>query len=506
MLLKPPGDQRQPPSPWAPVGARPKPDYSRAAMFPDANFPVATGVASMIEIDAQSSGNDFIPEPSTSSTNDFFVPRVDETTYNWLAYTISVSKHTQVTGSTYLSTVDHGKRGADLVSYYTAESHSLHPSFRGQVIAEQSGAHLGFGPSSDHEVDALDFGVGVITFDPTNGNQGLLFPDERNFYFSVTQQFVDAFLLLDDEFAYEIGQAHRLPPHAADIYRITWTWNAAMTGGSWGAPIVVRRASELAWEGVVPADVDGLGINGRQGESRIIFSVAPQPANGGPFPQLLYYFEDPAQILGTTTRVRQLGDFDTAVGSSIVPVTGKFGMSQSDPEANVDAVCVIDPSDSALDSMVGIAHTSLTDPLGSQWSLPGPPMIVSMQRAYITQGPSPTIIPLSGEGVFVHVSGFGQSSPNVPSSLSLMVNQVHQGEQMEPGLHPFHKDNHPLDESNWRLISRVRRTGDTSEFLLTALSPNFYYLQVLAVNSCGIPGCTDPMSGSLCAEMVYRDL
>ncbi|MCP3917202.1 MAG: hypothetical protein GY711_16765 [bacterium] len=334
-LVKEAGDQQAPPAaPPATINVA-VPDYDTSSMF--TNLPGFPDLTPYVEVDAMSTGNDWLPVEITTGTLD---PGLFG---NWTALVYSVtSGATGAPGSWVesraLATNPGGPGpGADLLSLHLLGSTGLGPGLLGQVMLEQASEHMGYTTSVD--IDSLDLYMPL--FHQSRGLGGITFFRTSDLFFSVTStsaSAIDAFLQSQQpgpwtgpDFFAGGGVS------GATILHLRWQ------NGAWLEPALLRAPAEL---GLQPGDdVDALAHSAR--DTITVFSV-PQPST---LNQLRVYLPsgDPTPPVGGPW-VTDLTHLDP----SSVLVDESLDLHNDD---DIDAICGIDPDGSQFGTWFGTPYT-----------------------------------------------------------------------------------------------------------------------------------------------------
>lgn len=347
----------------------------------------------MIAIDAWSTGNDLLPPISSDG-----VIQVTNSG-NWAAVTVSFTDDTPGTGSG--STADliqqradrfpSGGRtgpGADLYTYYLPGSSVIAPRLVGKTVVEQAAEHIGVGSSDD--IDALDFGMGVFSFQGSRENDRM-YQRYSVLYFSLSR---DSAIDLNNHYMGE----ETVTPHFAQTSEGSGTWVSSVnpaavyavswdeSNRSWSDPFVYRTCDEVLNLDLVADptadastyDVDALAVSHAQGpneQSFVIFSTSPGGQTGLPMA---------SQIMVSMLGAGPAGEDVTAVlkdddGPSVI--AEKVG--SGDHTKDVDALCISDPHQNEFDTHLGYAVDEVItgglpfiydEPLGISIARVGPPI------------------------------------------------------------------------------------------------------------------------------------
>ncbi len=291
------------------------PDYSIAAMFPN--------LVGDIELNAKSTGNSQMAPLDNQG-----LPLVG-TSDRWQGTVLSVDNAAQGLPTGPIArrlglTSGRTTPGADLYSFYATDSLGLHDSVAGSAFLEQSAESFGFGgASATQEVDALDFGMGVLS-ESGSTRDAVLFPNRETVYFSLDPScLMDVNSATGGAFAMLNGQF--VPADACTVYEIHWS----ETQFTWSTPCVYVTAADLM---LVPGvdDIDALEVDTRLGT--VVFSTQIHPTRS----QLRIYGKDPQENY-------VLADFRDSTGDLVTTKAGLRDPLEGSPADNVDAVCIIDP-------------------------------------------------------------------------------------------------------------------------------------------------------------------
>ncbi|WP_145201408.1 hypothetical protein [Planctomycetes bacterium Poly30] len=251
--LKGPGDQpaTSPPQAWqSPFTlTATDPIYSTGVLFPGSNPPT---------IDAMSTGNDVIPAANSVGT-----PAVGLANFNWLALAVTVKNGGTGKNPSILwqEQGKYGSRtGASVLSYYFDGSIGINPRLVDKTVLEASRNHLGYASTSSNDINAMDYGIGLMTCNEGPNLDPLIYTTNE-FFFSVTREWANSNSTV--AFARHPGTtaAPSLPPHAGTIYRLEWNENATATAGAWSAPEEFVPASDLFWNGYVEESVNDFDVD-----------------------------------------------------------------------------------------------------------------------------------------------------------------------------------------------------------------------------------------------------
>ncbi len=313
LLVIDPGTQEGAPQPWSAArfghAGENYPDFSMAALFGP--------LASVIELTGVSTGNDLMPETSPDGTLIM--------NNQWFTLTVSVTNDALGQGNSHVDRIALGQGdspGSELFTYYALGSVGIDPVLVNTNHSERSREELGLAapqvpPMEKPDVSALDFGIGMIAFDPIERSVDL-FPTRDRFYFAVAQACAP---LLGPSFAVD----PELPPgsntvaaNAATIYACEWRLSAG--SWSWSQPSVYRSPAVL---GLDPAfdQIDALGVSTPQ--DAVIFSTQLVPGRN----QL--------QVLQPTQSAPK-----ALKAQNGMTITQHLGLTE---DTDVDGTCGIDP-------------------------------------------------------------------------------------------------------------------------------------------------------------------
>ncbi len=287
------------------------PDFTMSGLFPD--------YWDVLEIDAQSSGNATIHDVAESSNP----PHPDLSgAQGWMELIISVDNDSLGTpGSLIANRVAQSSGrstpGSDLFGFFQEGSTGVHSSLPGRTLLEVSAERFGF--TNEEDMDAFDFGIGLLSLDPTHEPDSF-FRFKNQFFFSLSPDCVVAVnaraALLGKPFAQPGG-----PADPASIYVVR------RENGVWGTPEVYMEASVLELDPLMD-NVDGLEVDPVR--ENVVFSTQPHPLRS----QLRYLdFDSKASV-----PVRNLSDLGDGGGG-----LASHRLGSSEDTDDIDAVCIIDP-------------------------------------------------------------------------------------------------------------------------------------------------------------------
>ncbi len=335
--LKGPGDAVNPPAPWAaPAGTAPNRPFSLDELFPT----LVGGPGEMPVIDAMSTGNGVIPRHSGNGA-----PAVGSASLNWMALTLSVrnqnkGRNNSIVRSEYLKYA--GNSGASLFTYYFDGSINILPEIVDRTALEAGRKHLGYPNSSTADVDALDYGVGLMTYDVA-ALSTMLVRETDLFFFSVTPTWATN---NPAPFGRDKTTLAKMPPHPGDVYVLEWT------GTAWGEPLIHRYADQMhwaTWNGNDSAfNIDMLCVDTQN--DTIIYSTDVEE----PYLSQLMIHQAPDNFgsNGYPSEILMVSD-----GSNLDEVRKKAGLGNND---NVTGGCAFDPEGTERPTLGGIASRSTT--------------------------------------------------------------------------------------------------------------------------------------------------
>ncbi|QDV07984.1 hypothetical protein Poly30_35200 [Planctomycetes bacterium Poly30] len=393
MRLKGPGDQAgNLPAAWAPQGTYPTSDYGEAVdlgpmMFGHGSQQTTINFGTL-GIDAHSSGNGIIPPMMVQGNNlvlDASGPNA------WFALSVSLaheSTPTYIQASFWdvaTGPAQNRSAGSHIASYYLSDSLGIHWSYPGASLLETTRENFGFGSVTTDDIEALDYGIGVLTYSgPTARN--VIFTNVNDYYFSVNEDYVDWFMTNNSArpaFT-DFGNPSEAPPHPGVIYRMLWD----EASGSWSAPAVHVTAESLGFMNG-DGNVDALEVEASG--NRIIFSATKDST----WDNSKFYnsADDASQIMSYDMGTGYLAPARDVDGTKL---TSKLNVTDNGNDADeLDGACGFDPEALDSDSLVGIPIPFSVDdkePLG-----------ISIVRS---QG-------LSRDNLMVHVTGWGDVDPQL---------------------------------------------------------------------------------------------
>ncbi len=347
-------------------------DYTLQALFPDYH--------DVIEIDAHDSGNGMIPNLSVTAV-DANAPDL-AAIHSWLELVVSYDNDAVGLPGSLIEqrrsmTQGRNTPGADLIGYMFANSIGLDPQVTGHTFMEQRAEILGFNGNED--VDAFDFGIGVVTY-AQETQRSTLFTCQTAYYFSLSP---DCVAHVNNR-AQSMSTTFALGGVSADpvtIYLILWDGNA------WSDPAVAYTPEMLQLDPAAGDNVDALALDASR--DNVIFSTQLRPD----ISQLRLLDYDPiANPPGA--KVVDLGDGQGGLA------THRLG--SNDDSDDLDSACVVDPEAHMLASHMG-APVDLTGSAGGVPAAKGA-LGLSATRGFDAQ---------DQERIFLQVSGFDKGNPSV---------------------------------------------------------------------------------------------
>lgn len=390
ILVKVPGVSSTAPAPWAPVPNVSVADYDINVLFP--NHP-------NIDLDGFSAGQSIIERHQGNGVPDFGSQTA------WLSLTASVSSGSQGLGGGHIRRVTgfNIDPGAELIGHYFKDSVGLGPGFEGSTLIEATKLELGYDINDSVDIDAIDYSIGMLTYNQNTAASTFFLNNQTQFYFTVSRDWANTQSL---PFAYSTPTATTptINAHPGDVYVMTWT---GTTGQPWANPTVYLSHNDLAPNNA-QFDLDAIDVD--PGNKTLIFSATKE---SGLASQLMIFQEaDPnAQ--------------KHVAGQSSRPLRSKAGLitqeiSVSDNGDEITAVCSFDPELGSFSNLMGInasidptgtgqvagisavrGHYSV-DPVTGQVS-PGLPQFTTISAQVSEWGAAPTV--LSAVGLFYRLEG-----------------------------------------------------------------------------------------------------
>lgn len=338
LVVRAAGPTLGPPTPWSAARFGPAtpthPDYSMAALLEGFNSLLHGGPdATTIGFGGLSTGGDVCPP--IDATGRLMLGN----SWYFLSVSVGDSGTSHVYGQPGSALRSLAKPEQAIVTYYLEGSTGIDGTLANATIVEQTGAQLGYPPSSTVKVTGLDLGMGLISSDPNSSRSWLVAPVRDRLYFSLDETWLaqNPQFLIDSN-----GLGAFVPLDARTIYVMKWALDAAAATWTWSAPEIAFSSSELFGEDDGPHKaIDALSVYAPPDPSnvrRVVFSTTLASNS----PDELLGFDRanstlvavPAQVLKTASHVRvsQRIGLNHAVSTDIDNVTGTCG---GDPEAGV---------------------------------------------------------------------------------------------------------------------------------------------------------------------------
>lgn len=371
ILLSRPGNQNSPPTPFNHLLFPNAPDFRVSEMFsshPD------------IELDAISTGNDFIGPMRVISGQNRAAPDLTNPTPRWQALHVTVGDGAMGLPGSLLHQAPLANQGPEgaVFGHYLEGSAGIPSYMLDATMLEQSSGHLGFPSGSSDVIAGMDWALAVRAYyssysPPTS----VVFLSTDNiFYFSVTKTWA----LSNPNFALEKVGQNTVTTSGAEIYQVTWN------GGGWDPPRRYLKASELGLDPVAD-DVDALALDAVHDTA--VFST-----------------------IVTSAQTSQLRAYQK--GDSVLPPIAGLSFASSDGELmtaklglfddsdDVTGICDLDPEPGQADPNLGI------DP--HSYGVVKEEMGLSLQRTLDNTGTSYLEIQATGTGDYTT----GDSDNNQP--------------------------------------------------------------------------------------------
>ena len=221
------------------------------------DFPGYPGV----EIDAFSSGNDYIGATSNGAPNLNMPAR-------WQAVSVAVDKNATGLPNGILSGPSLADPRGAIISYYMEEAHHFPETLEDSVYVEQLARHVwGSALPSDPSYVDYDFGLACLALaaDPNGGGSPVTFVFQHGLervFFSVTSEWA----AVNQGFVQNPPE----PINGATIFERTWN------GTSWNAPTVWKESTTLGSNSA--EDVDALMVDANANPPKVVYStVDPTP-------------------------------------------------------------------------------------------------------------------------------------------------------------------------------------------------------------------------------------
>lgn len=292
LVIRAPGVYGEIPTTWTAGTFTPAsalhPDYSIDALTtwapaPNSN-PTLGPIVPEVSFGGISTGGEVMPFVQTNG-------ELTMTTGNWFMLSVAVAPSATGVGS---SVLDYQRAMAnpprnpagDIFSYYAVGSQGINTALVDHAFLESSREQLKIDylttPAATHEILNLDYGMGVISTDPT-GKTGNMFRVRDCFYFTLTLAYVNQMpsVLIGNQ-----------PINAWSVYGMHWN------GSTWDAPQTVFSSSQLFQMENPGVEIDALSVfrgpsNTWNQPLRVILSLTlasnAATAAGGPFDQILVW-------------------------------------------------------------------------------------------------------------------------------------------------------------------------------------------------------------------------
>jgi len=407
-LVKAPLNQIGAPAPFSGstfVGVE---DYSLSSLFSQQNL------ASVIEINAQSTGNDLIPGLLNHPNKPGCYPNLGTCSGglggNWMAINVSFNNDAMGRADSLIRARRNNTEGlrktpgSDIYSHYFLQSCGIAEALINRTMLEQAAEQISY--PGDEDIDGLDFALGVQAY-AQQTSPLLFFPAYGKFYFSLAPScIVDVNSAVTNQFALD-QQGGWQPADQTTIYVVEWD----QSNGVWMLPEVYLAPSVLGLDKGVD-DVDALAVNetGVGSNGTVIFSTAYRP--GDPASQLQGY--DPNSGASGTLR-----------NSNGRKITRRLGAI--DDTDDIDAICIFDPEAGMLGTHMGV-----------------PTRLFKSSKQFMGMSVTRGQVGSSQDNLIVQVSGWGAASPT-DSSVELMI---------AVGMHP----GQPLSNVNWYSLGKQSRS------------------------------------------------
>lgn len=338
LVIRAAGPTLGPPTPWSVARFGPAtpthPDYSMASFLEGFNGLLHGGSdANTIGFGGLSTGGDVCPP--IDATGRLMLGN------SWYFLSISVgdSGASHVYGQPGSALRSVTKPEQAIVTYYLDGSTGIDGTLVNATVVEQTGAQLGYPPSSTVKVTGLDLGMGLISSDPNSTRSWLVAPVRDRLFFSIDE----AWLAQNPDFWIDSdGLGNFVPLDARTIYVMKWALDSTSAAWTWSTPEIAFSSLELFGEDDGPHKaIDALSVYAPPNQPnvrRVVFSTTLASNS----PDELLGFDRansalvavPAQVLRTASqaRISQRIGLNTAVSTDIDNVTGTCG---GDPEAGV---------------------------------------------------------------------------------------------------------------------------------------------------------------------------
>lgn len=295
-------------------------DHSVAAMFPN----VSPALLGFLHFDAIATDNLI---PNVTATGEFVL------TSAWASINLSVTSSTAGNRDSNGNPVNvigvrHDKpninSGSDIYGHYFGGSQTIASNLLNETLLEIGEKKL---RANGNEVDALDFGLGVMGHRQGVPSSMIFTGNKDVFVFSVTSNTADNLGTLP-------GLA--VPLHPGSIYRIEFT------NGAWSAPTELFTLKQFDTPGGDRYDIDAVSYCEQR--NILVFSTSLD-TNLPQRPQI--------EVIDLDWQSQVPVELKTQNNTSIMAALDLDG----DPSADPDAICIIDPETApgAIDSAMGTA-------------------------------------------------------------------------------------------------------------------------------------------------------
>lgn len=345
--LKAPGNQQIVPPGFDPANfPAGTPDYRIEVMFP---YLTAAQLRDL-DINAMSTDNP-IPDILPSG-----VPVLQNM---WMSVNVSFDEFTAGNDGSLLNTRFQNPNitsGSDIYGHYVDGSAMIASNLVGETLLEIGAPKI---RAAGNEIDALDFGLGLMLHRQVTSAPVILSGNVFDFYFSISYQSAGA-LSAPNTFP-------GIPQVEADsVYRVTWR----QVGNAWGwsNPVEVFSLQDFGVES--EEDIDALSYSSRFGG---IFIFSTDREGSGTRPQ----FEVYKNAWGASGPVELMADASTTMLQA-------FEVDE-DPYVDPDGICILDPEVGfgVYDHWVG----TTTDSPFIQSTVPWMNVSACMQGSQSTPGP-----------------------------------------------------------------------------------------------------------------------
>ncbi len=358
LVIRAPGLNNGIPTPWTagtftPAAAN-HPNFSITALTTWAPNPNPTSVPPIPEVSfgGMSTGGEVMP--TVNLNGELIMP------VNWFMLSVAVAPGAAgvatsvLNGQIGMPAIPRNPAG-DIFSYYAIGSQNIDAAFVNHSFLESSREQLRLddmtSPAAVHTILNLDWGMGVISTDPTN-KLGRMFDIRDCFFFTLTKAYVDALFLAGQSF--QIGGSTINP---STVYGLHWN------GTTWDPPQIIFTSAQLfgtPGQNDPPLEIDALSVDRRKNQpwnqpSRLILSLTlGSNPSSNPYDQLLVYQR------GWTQHVKTLRTDPSFSGGVSMSFSDQIGLrTATTPGGGPDeatATCGGDPYDQLVeDAVVAVA-------------------------------------------------------------------------------------------------------------------------------------------------------